>query len=135
MPANRQPETLRLSKRAAKSRKIVEFELADDIVESCEVKLPTEMGLADYEEIQRIMDSWQKISDLESEKRLPTITRLIRRMIDIFFFDTPSKEAVDNLDWEQMDALGVFLEGHYEAMTAAMMKQQAKGRRTPARSR
>ena len=135
MPADRQPETLRLSKRAAKKRKVVEFELADDTVESCEVKLPTELGLADYEEIQRVMDSWQKLLEVESEKRLPTMTRLIRRMIEIFFFDVPSKEAIDNLDWDQMNALGSFLEGHYEVTTAETVKRQAKGRRTPARSR
>lgn len=127
MATGQQPDTLRLSRRAAKQRKTVEFELADDRLESCEIKLPTEIGLADYEEIQRVMDAWEKLGNATDEdKRLATIIRLVRRMIDIFFFDKPSKEAIDNLNWEQMEELGAFLEEHYTALTPTTTLRRAR---------
>lgn len=132
MPPQRKPKTLRLTDTAKQRDKVIL--LVDGEETTYEVKLPVEIDLGNYEELQRVMDGWSAIDQEAEENRLPHAIRFIRRMIDIFFYDKVPREAVDALNWDDMEKLAAFLEERYIALTPTQTVTGRAARRPPTQS-
>jgi hypothetical protein len=133
MATKRTPKTLKLTETSQKRDDVV-F-IVDDEEVSFEIKLPSELGLGDYEELQRVMESWVQLDKTAPEDRLTLSIRLIRRMIDIFFFDKVPREVVDSLDWDKMESLSSFLEERFQMNVPQVKAAQVRGRKTAVASR
>ena len=116
----RQRKTLKLRDTTQQLRDDVEFLVNGEVV-SYYLKLPTELGIEDFEEIGRLQKQLaEDAAEAEgSDDALASTTRIIRRMIALIFYDDVPPEVTGGLTPDRVNEIAAFLEKRWQVTETA----------------